>query len=276
MFLLTIGGDLRFAHLTRIALSRSIEASALGMEHSPLPLPRAAIEDISRADAIILPNPWRRGMLLPYSDRPFSLDEMLEQIRPDTPVILPDCEGMPAALRNRLLCIDLSSSGEYALKNARLTAEGALSCATKYTDRALMYSKCLIIGYGRIAKRLAQLLKGIGADTIVAARREEVRAQASADGHHAISMEEIPILLPQMDFIFSTPPARVLTDRMLGLIRPDTLLMDLASPPFGFKLETAQALNLLAVRESGLPGRYCPYSAGEILLDAALDALSSI
>ena len=70
--------------------------------------------------------------------------------------------------------------------------------------------------------------------------------------------------------IFSTPPAEVITKNALENIGRDAMLVDLASPPFGFDLNAAQVLGLNAWREQGLPGRYCPVSAARAVYHAIL------
>ena len=51
----------------------------------------------------------------------------------------------------------------------------------------------------------------------------------------------------------------------LALARPDALLLELASAPYGFDLLLARKLGLRAELESGIPGRYCPRTAAKIL-----------
>jgi len=46
------------------------------------------------------------------------------------------------------------------------------------------------------------------------------------------------------------------------------MLIDLASPPYGIDLRAAWNRGLRAWREPGLPGRYCPQSAAEAILNA--------
>ncbi len=58
MFTLVIGGDLRYAHLTNLANACGGTFASLGMERCPLHPSAASLDDISRADALILPNPW--------------------------------------------------------------------------------------------------------------------------------------------------------------------------------------------------------------------------
>ncbi len=267
--LLTIGGDMRYAHLTRLADDRNLDIHCIGLENSPFPLPHTDLHAVSRADAVILPNPWRSGMSLPLAAQKITLNDIFSLLRPDALVLLSDTACIPA-LSDHIKWIDLSQDEQYILSNAHLTAEGALSIAMKHDASALMGSVCLVIGYGRIARRLAQLLHVMGAEVHAAARREEVRRQIKSDGIHAHSLDNLSSVLPNAHFIFSTPPASVLDSALLRQISPDALLMDLASPPFGFDLTQARTLGLCASRENGLPGRYAPRSAGAILLEAVL------
>ena len=73
-----------------------------------------------------------------------------------------------------------------------------------------------------------------------------------------------------MNIIFSTPPVMVVDRRMLEKIDPDTLIVDLASPPYGVDVEAACELGLKAWREPNLPGRYCPLSAARAVYHAVL------
>ena len=274
MSILTIGGDLRYAYMTRMAAEQSMEIASVGLENCPLPLPCAPPEEIARADALILSNPFRAGLSLPYSAHPLSLDDVLAAAGRGALVLLSDAVRLPPSLRAARI-VDLSEDPVYVLKNAHLTAEAAVAAAASRSHRALMDSMCLIIGYGRIGRRLACLLHAMGADTAAAARRESIRRDIAKDGIAAFSMEELPSLLPRAHFILSTATAEVLNEPLLRLIRPDAHLIDLASPPFGFDLELAHSLSLNASRENGLPGRCCPLSAGAVLLDAVRRALDT-
>lgn len=273
MSILTIGGDLRYAHMTRLAAAQSMEIAAVGLENCPFPLPCAPPEEIARAKALILPNPFRTGLSLPFSAHSLELENILAAAGRGALLLLSDTTGLPSALKSDRL-IDLSSDPEYVLFNAHLTAEGAVAAAMQASERALTGSMCLVIGYGRIGRRLSLLLHALGADTAAAARRETARESIRQDGISAFSMDELPALLRRAHFIFNTAPAPILPEPLLRLVRPDAQLMDLASPPYGFDLSLARSLSLNAVRENGLPGRYCPLSAGEALLKAVRLALN--
>lgn len=152
----------------------------------------------------------------------------------------------------------------YTMENAALTAEGALFTAVARMNRALRGSNCLVIGYGRIGKALTRLLWAMGATVTVAARREESRQEA---GENSVSMQEIAQVLPRMDAVFNTVPAPVLGEEELRHVKPQCVLIDLASAPYGIDRDAAEALGLKAFLESGLPGRYCPMSSAETLLN---------
>lgn len=152
----------------------------------------------------------------------------------------------------------------YNQENGLLTAEGALFTAVARMNRALRGSKCLVIGYGRIGKALTGLLRGLGAAVTVAARREESRREA---GENSVSMQEIAQVLPRLDAVFNTVPAHMLGEEELRRVKPQCVLIDLASAPYGIDRDAAEALGLKAFLESGLPGRYCPLSAAETLLN---------
>ena len=207
--------------------------------------------------------PWDQVALpLPVSNMP----EELESYLPRGQKIIcgktnAHLEAMAARrgwnLRNVLL------DEAFQLENASLTAEGALWAAMSRSDAALHGSRCLVIGYGRIGKALTDMLRGIGAKVTVAARREESRAAA---GSGSISIGDIPEVLPAQQFVFNTVPSPILPDSALRLLRFDALLLELASPPYGFDLNAARKLGLNAHLESGLPGRCFPKSAAQALL----------
>ena len=78
--------------------------------------------------------------------------------------------------------------------------------------------------------------------------------------------------------LFNTVPAHILPRDLLMSLRPDTLLIDLASAPFGVSdthVREATAKNgLRYLRAPSLPGSYAPRDAGRIIAECVLEALS--
>ena len=267
--LLIAGGDLRFAWAAHIAAARGLDVKALGLEKSWLSLPQGDFSAVRGADAVLAPNPWRTAFPGPFAAEPFSFSDMLRAMKKDALLILPDDIGAPGDAPKHLCLFD---DEDYVMKNACLTAEGAIHAAMSAVPFAVEKAQALVIGYGRIGRHLARLLISLGSAVTAAARRETSLEQARRDGATPCPMAALAEKLPSCQLIFNTAPAEVLPPPLLKQISPTALLMDVASPPFGFSLEAARGMGLHAVRENNLPGRYCPESAGEIVLDAALKA----
>ena len=71
---------------------------------------------------------------------------------------------------NRKNGFDYMKYESFVLKNAFLTAEGAVTLIEENTAYSLYRAEILIIGYGRIGKALHNILKGYGADITVCSR----------------------------------------------------------------------------------------------------------
>ena len=159
---------------------------------------------------------------------------------------------------------NILQDARFTQENAILTAEGAIFAAMRQMDFALCRAHCAVIGYGRIGRALTDMLRGLGAQVTVAARRMESRAVAGPD---SIPMDELPLLFPNIQVVFNTVPAQIIHNEWLKKLPEDALVIDLASPPYGLDLSFAQGMGLRAWVEGGVPGRYCPKSAAAAMLD---------
>lgn len=170
--------------------------------------------------------------------------------------------------------LDPGRDEPFLLANAALTAEGAICRAMQRMERALMGCACLITGYGRIGRALCERLCAMGAFVIVCARSEGQMQAAHAAGAHPVPLAQLPGAAKAADLILNTVPARVLNGEVLRAVRPDTLVLELASAPYGADLDAARALGVRVEVESGVPGRYAPLDAGAALFEAALRRLN--
>ena len=268
--LLIAGGDARYACLAEQAHAAGWDLLALGLERAA---PACTLDQVDQADAVLLNNPWRRGLMLPLTDHPFELSNLFARMRKDALLLLSDAQGAPDALPFRT--VDLSRDEDYVRINAQLTAEGAIACAMNGAW-ALHDRRCLILGYGRIARALTRGLLALRSPVTVCARRANARAQARDVGASVCSFEALNPLIGSFDLIFNTVPEQVIDRTLLEAISAQALLIDLASPPYGFDLADARARGLCARRENGLPGRYCPHSAARALMSAVERALGGV
>ena len=75
------------------------------------------------------------------------------------------------------------------------------------------------------------------------------------------------------DVIFNTVPAQIMGEEVLGMIRRETLVIELASAPYGVDMAAARQLGVRVEVEGGVPGRYAPMEAGAALFEAAQRAV---
>ena len=255
-----VGGDARYAYLTRMLCACGRDARAVDGAQCDVPnVARAEREELSRAKNVILP--W------PIPDGP----ALLDALTPGTRAYF--CgPGALEGVRKDIEAIDLWKDERLQLENAWLTAEGAICAAMNAGKAALKDCHCLVIGWGRIGRALTELLIGMSARVTVASRSEKGRNGAAERGAESVSTYDLAGAMPGKQIVFSTPPCRVLGEEALRRADADALILDLSSPPYGVDLDAARALGLRAWREPKLPGRYCPFSAARALMRAVLRA----
>ncbi|MBR3555078.1 MAG: hypothetical protein IKN89_04135 [Oscillospiraceae bacterium] len=139
------------------------------------------------------------------------------------------------------------------LRNAAITAEGAVALAMERTERTLAGSRVLILGGGRISQALAPRLRALGAEVTVYARSEAQRALAACLGCR--TLEKLPDNPEGYHILFNTVPAPLLPGAAEGALN-----IELASAPGGFR----DSAGVVIAR--GLPGKTAPLSAAEALL----------
>lgn len=178
------------------------------------------------------------------------LQPILDQLPRDVTIVggyLPELPGHRT--------IDLLYNDAYLAENAAITAHCAMTEALPRMKFTLQDCPVLIIGWGRIGKCLAPLLKALGAKVTVAARKEVARAMVQALGYKATVLEKAP--LENYRLIFNTVPAPVLSEEQLSCCQPGCLKIDLASV-LGMEGEDV-------VWARGLPGKNTPESSGRLI-----------
>lgn len=184
-------------------------------------------------------------------------------------VISPKVKNL--ALKCNIKAYDFFACEDVAVYNAIPTAEGAIATAVEESDITLFGNPVLVLGYGRVGKVLANMLKGMGADTYSTYRSEETAAFIKAFGIKGIPLYELKSRIGEFSFIFNTIPAEILSRDVLKKANKRCLIIDLAQAPGGTDFGFARDLNLKALYCPGLPGRTAPKTAAEILKTAVLN-----
>ncbi len=280
---LIAGGDLRFVTLAgKLAEEYSVYALGFDREvtlHSKV----KAVENVSdmkvQADCVILPLPVSSdGVILnaPYSDKKILIADLASAVKKDGIVFGGMfTDEMKALLEERgASAEDYSRREEFAVLNAVATAEGAIQFAMEELAVTLSGRKILILGAGRIAKVLTDMLRGFHADITTAARKCSDLAWAEIYGCTPVKIDRIDSVLGDFDIIFNTVPAVILDEKRLRKISKGCLVIDLASKPGGVDFETAGALGVKTLWLLSLPGKVAPVTSGEIIAETVKNILS--
>lgn len=258
-----LGGDMRFAHLVSMLNESGRESAGFFQEKAGGE--SLSPERLKKYSCIISNWPMKR----PLGETELMDVDIMEHIAPGSILLL--CgPGFPGERRWDLQYINLWEDEKLLRENAWLTAEAAAAVAMRRIKGDMRARQCAVVGYGRIGQALTQILLNMGAQVTVVSGKEGKRDDARECGAQALPTELIASALPGRQLVFSTPPAMVMDAETLRFADADAFIVDLASPPYGVDMDAAQALNLHAVREPGLPGRWCPLSAARAIYNAVI------
>lgn len=266
-----IGGDKRQLYCAR-SLCDDGYAVALGGFDSVAEMKNIEIttpfEAALMSEVIILPLPCvnPKGLIpAPFAKEDISLTGELVSAMKGKKIF--------CGMKNRLTsaCPQLSANAydyyereEFAVCNAYATAEGALEIAMRSFEGTINGAKCLVCGYGRIGKALTGMLKCMGADLTVSARKPADLAWIEMSGVKAVRTEDL-YQLGGFDIIFNTIPAKILTCVLLAKIALHAVVIDLASGDGGVDKYAAERLGITNIHALSLPGKAAPKTAGEII-----------
>jgi len=174
--------------------------------------------------------------------------------------------------------IDYMKEEGVAYINAVATAEGAVAKALLGGKEVLFGKEMLVMGYGRCGQILAQRLQAFGGKVTVWDKDAEKLAMARAYGFVAVQAGEEAAagFLARFLYIFNTAPELVLDAKRLANIRHDAVMVDIASKPGGIDYAYCEKNNLHAELCSGLPAKYAPKSAAELLLSVIESNLKEV
>lgn len=176
-------------------------------------------------------------------------------------------------LLNGYEIIDYSKREEFSVLNAVPTAEAAVKIALENTEVGLYNSKILITGFGRIAKVLAKILSGFGAEITIAARKDSDLCWAEIYGYNCTHISDLEKNCQNYNFIFNTVPALIIERNIIESLNPEVLIIDLASKPGGTDFECAKKNNIKAFHSLSLPGIHFPTTAGKIIAQTSLNII---
>ena len=159
---------------------------------------------------------------------------------------------------------DYAKREDFAQGNAFPTAQGAIEIAEKEFGKTLNGASCLVCGFGRIGKVLAPMLKKLGANVSVSARKSTDIFLIKELKLKAVLTSDVE-KTSGYDLIFNTVPHLIFDYKMLKNSAQGSIIIDLASMPGGVDDEAAKRLNIKVIHALGLPGKFAPEDAGKII-----------
>lgn len=269
-----IGGDARAGWLAALLNGDGHTVRCFALEKAALPQRVMQCSSLDAcvygADWVVVGIPAEKGGALntPLSVQQLSAEALLTALWPGQTL----CGGKIgqsmslAAVRAGLQVCDLMNRRDFNHGNAVLTAEGAIGLLIRESPRSLWKGRALVTGWGRIARQLGPRLRALGCETYAAARKTGDRAEAEGYGLRACTLDGLSDLAGSLDFLINTVPAPVIPREALERLRPDAVLLELASEA-GFDKTLAEELGLRTVYAPGLPGRSAPCAAACLMRD---------
>ena len=160
--------------------------------------------------------------------------------------------------------LDFLRDEPFLARNAAITAHCALKAAGERMTAIFADTPILIIGWGRIGKCLARLLRALDARVTVAARKETDRACLESLGYRTAEPSSLKNTAPSWRVVFNTAPEPVVDAKTLALWK-NCLKIELASR------SGLEGQDVVIAR--GLPGRYAPESSGELIARSVIRKL---
>ena len=273
-----IGGDLRIVKLVEMLSKDNFEINTYAMEKAEsiskienVKQCESIEEAVQDVDVVIGPIPLSSNNVeinTPFSDNTVTLEELSKKVE-EKILIAGNIKSEFYSLKQneKINIIDLLDREELVVLNTISTAEGAIQIAMEETPRTIHGSKVLVLGFGRVGKILANMLKGIGADVYCEARKNVDLAWIKAYGYNPVRLNELEGCLNQFDIIINTIPSIVLDEENLKLLNQECLIIDLASNPGGVDRTAAKKLGIKTIWALSLPGKVAPLTSAEFIKD---------
>lgn len=274
MKIAVFGGDKRMLFAAKAFADRGHEVLLTGFD-SLMSLCEIRVCTVQQAadecDIAVLPvRPVADGNLFaPFSQHPISIIGLLNQIG-KKPVFSGSSQMLKPYFAGDIY--DYTDDETFTLRNAELTAEGAIGLILNEYEGAVYGTEILVTGYGRIGKVLSRYLSMMGAKVTVAARNPDDRDMIAYRG---MTAADYPALdWSRYQVIVNTVPAEVIDRESIAQMREDVFIIDLASLPGGVDFSAAKERELTCIHALSLPGKTAPLTAGIIIKDTIMNILN--
>lgn len=273
-----IGGDFRNFILAQSLAKDGNKVSIYGFEklkenfNEKIDLIKEGnLDEIKNSDIIIGPIPFSRDDVtinMTYSDKKISISE-IEDLLKNKAVFVGNINNKLKEdwESKNIKVIDIMQKEEFVVLNVIPTVEATIEIILKNNQNKIINGmECLIMGFGRIGKVLAHKLQGLVENCTCLVTSEVEKAWTIAYGYKNVDLNYIknkPSNLSKYDIIINTIP-QILLKEELRNVNKETLLIDLASKPYGIDRDIVKRENLNFIEALGLPRKICAYNFSRI------------
>lgn len=273
-----IGGDFRNFILAQSLAKDGNKVSIYGFEKlkenfdEKIDLIKEAnLDKIKNSDIIIGPIPFSRDDVtinMTYSDKKISISE-IEDLLKNKAVFVGNINNKLKEdwESKNIKVIDIMQKEEFVVLNVIPTVEATIEIILKNNQNKIINGmEFLIMGFGRIGKVLAHKLQGLVKNCTCLVTNEVEKAWTIAYGYKNVDLNYIknkPSNLSKYDIIINTIP-QILLKEELRNVNKETLLIDLASKPYGIDRDIVKRENLNFIEALGLPRKICAYNFSRI------------
>ncbi len=265
---LILGGDERSLYLGEYLENKGLNICYYGF--SDTDCFKSLNEAMGSSDCIILPLPFTRDRITlntPLFNEKIKISDILSLSDKTTFFFggkLTKCFTEELTVKN-IDFYDYFTSEELAIYNAVPTAEGVLGILINELPVTVRNMKCAVLGYGKVGKAIANTLKSLNADVKVFCRSEKAAAECFMNSVDCENFGYLKKTKYDFDAVINTVPETVLKKDELINLKPDCILLEVASPPYGIDFEAAKENGLKVINAPSLPGKTSPKTAGEII-----------
>ena len=280
-----VGGDLRIVKLIEMLNNDGYKVYTYALENSEELLSLDGVEmcptleeAVSYSKVVVGPVPLssdRRRISSPFGRNVVELEDFISALKGKY-LIAGNINISDKLEEMGVQSIDLLKREEFSVLNTIATAEGTIQIAMEETQRTVHGTNVLIMGFGRIGKVLAKMLDGIGAKVYCEARKNEDISWIKAYGYNPIHLNDLDENLGKFDIIINTIPFQLLSAEKLDLVKPEAVIIDLASNPGGVDRKAAREKGLKVIWALSLPAKVAPLTSAEFIKETLYHVLKEL
>ena len=280
-----VGGDLRIVKLIEMLNNDGYKVYTYALENSEELLSLDGVEmcptleeAVSYSKVVVGPVPLssdRRRISSPFGRNVVELEDFITALKGKY-LIAGNINITDKLEEMGVQSIYLLKREEFSVLNTIATAEGTIQIAMEETQRTVHGTNVLIMGFGRIGKVLAKMLDGIGAKVYCEARKNEDISWIKAYGYNPIHLNDLDENLGKFDIIINTIPFQLLSAEKLDLVKPEAVIIDLASNPGGVDRKAAREKGLKVIWALSLPAKVAPLTSAEFIKETLYHVLKEL